>query len=106
MALGLTQAGIYVVVTAARERTEIEAVADEVRQNCGEPRALPLVADVTQEVDCAAVVDATIKQFGRLDILINNAGRGMKFVSDTFLTEPTRSGNWHRKRGACWSTQM
>jgi len=89
MVLGLAQAGIHVVATAARERTEIEAVAEEVRQSCGESRVLPLVADVTQEDDCAEVVDAALKRFGRLDILVNNAGRGMKYVSDEFLTEPT-----------------
>ena len=102
MVLGLAQAGIHVVATAARERTEIEAVEEEVRQSCGESRVLPLVADVTQEDDCAEVVDAAVKRFGRLDILVNNAGRGMKYVSNEFLTEPTRF--WevasHRKRGA------
>src|SRR5260370_3965949 len=90
MVLGLAQAGIHVVATAARERTEVEAVAEEVRQSCGESRVLPLVADVTQEDDCAEVVNAAIKRFGRLDILVNNAGRGMKYVSNEFLTEPTR----------------
>jgi NAD(P)-dependent dehydrogenase (short-subunit alcohol dehydrogenase family) len=90
MVLGLANAGIHVVATAARERTEIEAVAEEVLQSCGESRVLPVVADVTREDDCAAVVDAAVKRFGRLDILVNNAGRGMKYVSNEFLTEPTR----------------
>lgn len=90
MVLGLAQTGIHVVATAARERTEIETIAEEVRQNCGESRVLPLVADVTQEEDCAQVVDAAVKRFGRLDILVNNAGRGMKYISNEFLTEPTR----------------
>jgi NAD(P)-dependent dehydrogenase (short-subunit alcohol dehydrogenase family) len=90
MVQGLAQAGIHVVATAARERAEIEAVAEEVRQSCGESRVLPLVADVTQEDDCAEVVDAAVKRFGRLDILVNNAGRGMKYVSNEFLTIPTR----------------
>lgn len=90
MVLGLAQAGIHVVATAARERAEIEAVAEEVQRNCGGSRVLPLVADVTQNDDCAEVVDAAVKRFGRLDILVNNAGRGMKYVSNEFLTEPTR----------------
>lgn len=90
MTLGLAQSGIHVVITGAHERAEIEAVAEEVRQSCGESRVLSLVADVTREDDCAAVVEAAIKRFGRLDILVNNAGRGMKFVSNEFLTEPTR----------------
>ena len=88
--LGLANAGIHVVATAARERTEIEGVAEEVRRSgCGS-RVVPFVADVTQEGDCARVVDAAVKQFGRLDILVNNAGRGMRCISDEFLTEPTR----------------
>jgi NAD(P)-dependent dehydrogenase (short-subunit alcohol dehydrogenase family) len=90
MVLGLAQAGIHVVATAARERTEIEAVAEQVRQSCGESRVLAVVADVTREDDCAKVVDTAVKRFGRLDILVNNAGRGMKYVSNEFLTEPTR----------------
>ncbi len=90
MVLGLAQAGIRVVATAAREGTEVEAVAEEVLQSCGESLVLPLVADVTQEEDCAEVVDAAVKRFGRLDILVNNAGRGMKYVSNEFLTELTR----------------
>lgn len=90
MVLGLAHAGIDVVVTAARERTEIEAVVEEVRQRDGESRVLPVVADVTRDEDCAMVVDAAVERFGRLDILVNNAARGMKYVSNEFLTEPTR----------------
>jgi 3-oxoacyl-[acyl-carrier protein] reductase len=90
MALGLAQAGAYVIATAARERAEVETVAREAQQSCGEARILPVLADVTQEDDCAQAVEAAIKRFGRLDILVNNAGRGMKYVSSEFLTEATR----------------
>ncbi|MEX6506116.1 SDR family NAD(P)-dependent oxidoreductase [Jiella sp. M17.18] len=90
MVLGLAGAGHAVVATAARERAEVEAVAEEARALCGEERVLPLVADVTRPDDCAAVVDAATRRFGRIDILVNNAGRGMKYVSERFLTEPTR----------------
>ena len=90
MVLGLAQAGVRVVATTGRERAEIEAVARQARQLCGEARVLPLVADVTREDDCAEVVDAAVNRFGGLDILVNNAARGMSFVSNEFLTEPTR----------------
>lgn len=86
MALGLARAGWRIAVTAARERAEVEAVAAA----AGEGRALALVADVAREEDCARVVDATLAAFGRLDVLVNNAGRGMRWVSDRFMTEPTR----------------
>lgn len=86
MALGLTQAGIRVVATAALQRAEIEAVAVE----AGEDMILPILADVTCEADAQRVVAAALERFDRLDILINNAGRGMKYVSETFMAEPTR----------------
>ena len=86
MTRGLVRAGIRVVVTAARERAEIEAITAEV----GEGMVLPVLADVTREVDAQRVVAAALERFGRVDILVNNAGRGMKYVRETFMTEPTR----------------
>jgi 3-oxoacyl-[acyl-carrier protein] reductase len=90
MVLGLARAGMSVVATAARERGEIESVAAEVRQLSAESRVLPFLADVSRDEDCARLVDAAVAQFGRVDILVNNAARGMKYVSNDFLTEPTR----------------
>jgi NAD(P)-dependent dehydrogenase (short-subunit alcohol dehydrogenase family) len=86
MTLGLVRAGIRVVATAARERSEIEAIAAEI----GASRVLPVLADVTREADAARVVAAALERFGRVDILVNNAGRGMRYVRETFMTEPTR----------------
>jgi NAD(P)-dependent dehydrogenase (short-subunit alcohol dehydrogenase family) len=90
MVFGLASAGIRVVATAARERAEVEAVAEEARRACGESRVLPVVADVNRSDDCRMVVELATSRFGRLDILVNNAGRGMKYVSADFMTEPTR----------------
>ena len=90
MVPGLAEAGHRVVATAARETAEVEAVAEEARALCDDERVLPIVADVTRPEDCAAVVEAATERFGRLDILVSNAGRGMKYVSERFLSEPTR----------------
>jgi NAD(P)-dependent dehydrogenase (short-subunit alcohol dehydrogenase family) len=90
MVLGLARAGTFVVATAARERIEIETVAQEAQRDCGQARVFPVLADVTQPSICQMVVETTIKRFGRLDILVNNAGRGMKYVSSAFLREPSR----------------
>jgi NAD(P)-dependent dehydrogenase (short-subunit alcohol dehydrogenase family) len=84
MALGLARAGARVIGLAARERGEIDAVAGE-SQNI-----VPLLADVSREEDCARAVAEARTRFGRLDVLVNNAGRGMKYVSESFMTEPTR----------------
>jgi NAD(P)-dependent dehydrogenase (short-subunit alcohol dehydrogenase family) len=74
MVLGLARAGAHVVATAARERSEIEAVAQE--------------ACVARGEDCERMVEAAVGRFGGIDILVNNAGRGMKYVSASFMTEP------------------
>ena len=85
MAIGLARTGYRVVVTAANERAEIEAVATE----AGIDRVHAIVADVTREDECERVVEAALTRFGSLDVLVNNAGRGMKYISEAFMTEPT-----------------
>ncbi len=87
MTHGLARAGATVIATAARERDEVERVAAEAGPN---GRVVPIVADVTREEDCRRVVGTALDRFGRIDVLVNNAGRGMKYVSDQFMTEPTR----------------
>src|SRR5262245_20270730 len=41
------------------------------------PRAVTIVADVTRRDDVRRAVDGTIAHFGRLDVWVNNAGRGV-----------------------------
>lgn len=90
MALGLAAAGAHVVISAASDPAEILQVAGEAVRAPGAGRILPVAADVTREEDCRQLVERAVHAFGGLHILVNNAGRGMKFVSDRFLTEPTR----------------
>ena len=75
-----------VVVTAARERDEIDALVSR----WGDARAMAVVADVTDSAACDRAVAAAVGAFGGVDVLANNAGRGMKYVSPRFLDEPTR----------------
>jgi 3-oxoacyl-[acyl-carrier protein] reductase len=86
MALGLARAGHRVVITAARERSEIDAIAAQAQAD----QIVPVIADVTREDDCERVVDTALTRFGTLDVLVNNAGRGMEYISEAFMTEPTR----------------
>ncbi len=72
IALGMAEAGAKVVI-AARTVPEIEAVAEEIRSRNGE--AIAKATDVTQSDQIDALVEATVKSFGGLNILVNNAAR-------------------------------
>ena len=71
IALTLAEAGASVVVNARSNRTEVEAVAREIEAAGG--RALVHIGDVADAVAVQAMADAAVKQFGGIDILVNNA---------------------------------
>lgn len=48
--------------------------AEEVAYMIGEKRAFPVQLDVTKEVEWKSAVDKVINKFGKLDVLVNNAG--------------------------------
>ena len=67
------------VVLAARSADRLDAVAEEVRA-LGR-RALPVPTDVTDEGQVEALVASTTEQFGRLDVLVNNAFKQPPFAT-------------------------
>jgi NAD(P)-dependent dehydrogenase (short-subunit alcohol dehydrogenase family) len=60
------------VVLAARRRDELERVASAIKGNGG--TALVVPADMRVEADVVALVAAAKQHFGRVDVLVNNAG--------------------------------
>lgn len=71
IAHALAAAGARVTVSA-RTVAEIEEVAREIRAGGADALAVP--ADVTRPADAEAIVARTLDRFGRLDVLVNNAG--------------------------------
>ena len=74
------------LVLAARRFDRLESLAVRL-----ETEALPIACDVTREADVQAVFERTIDRFGRVDVLVNNAGVG--------LLEPiasTSAAHWQR----------
>ncbi len=72
---------------------ELQAVAARLRATGA--RALPIKADVTDEDDVAALMEAVEREFGRIDCLFNNAGGGTGAgpVDQTPVSELDR-GDW------------
>ena len=72
MAEGLASAGAEVVVTS-RHGDEAGSVAEEIANDYG-VRALGMGGDVTAPDEVNAVIEKTAGDFGKIDVLINNAG--------------------------------
>jgi NAD(P)-dependent dehydrogenase (short-subunit alcohol dehydrogenase family) len=70
-ALLFAHEGAAVAITDINQQAG-QATADEIIQSGG--HAIFKAADVTRSADCQRVVDYTLREFGRIDILFNNAG--------------------------------
>ena len=74
-AIEFAQKGAHVVLVA-RSAAKLEILADQI-SSYG-VLALPVVADVSQEDDCEKMIHQVLHQFGKIDVLINNAGISMR----------------------------
>jgi NAD(P)-dependent dehydrogenase (short-subunit alcohol dehydrogenase family) len=81
MARALAEAGADVVVTGRDAGRAGEAAASL-------PRAIGLALDVRDEKSVASAVDQAWSRLGGLDLLVNNAGLGMRTVNPRFMLEP------------------
>jgi short-subunit dehydrogenase len=71
LALQLAREGAWIAL-AARSTERLHALAEECRALGGNAEAIP--ADVAEEAQCRALVERAAEAFGRIDMLINNAG--------------------------------
>lgn len=81
MARALADVGVTVVLTG-RSAKSAEAAA------AGIPGAIGVGLDVTDEFSVVRAVDQVTDRIGRVDMLVNNAGLGMRAVNPRFLSEP------------------
>ncbi len=73
------------VVIAARNEQKLLEVAKEIEKLGG--KALAVKTDVTNRQDCLNLVDKALETFGKIDILINNAGISMRALFDEMKIE-------------------
>ena len=73
------------VVAAARDTKAIERALGT------HERVLPLALDVTDEAQARAAAEAAVARFGQIDVLVNNAGRGLLGAVEEISAEEARA---------------
>jgi len=68
------------------ERAEIERVREEIEKSGAEAHVV--YADVAKEDDVVGLVRSAVERFGRVDVMVNNAGIGLGLVPVTEITLP------------------
>ncbi|WP_193044952.1 SDR family NAD(P)-dependent oxidoreductase [Mycolicibacterium baixiangningiae] len=91
------------VVLAARRVEKLEGTAELVRSSGR--RALSVATDVTDPAQCQAMVDAAMAEFGRVDVLVNNAGVGTAVPATRETPEEFRAVVDINLNGAYWAAQ-
>lgn len=103
LALRLADQGAQLVL-AARSRERLQEIAGLCRDRGAQ--TLVVETDVGEEAQCAALVEAALERFGRIDVLINNAGATMwsrlDELSEVGVLERLMRVNY---LGAAWLTR-
>jgi NAD(P)-dependent dehydrogenase (short-subunit alcohol dehydrogenase family) len=85
MVLAFARCGADVVI-ASRKAAACETLAEEVRDETGR-EALPVGCHVGRWEACSQLADAAWERFGRVDVLVNNAGMSPRYPSLEELSE-------------------
>lgn len=83
VAVALAETGFRVAVTSRDEASARDAAAELPGE-----RAMGVRCDVRQPRDCEALIEAVVERWGRLDVLVNNAGIG-EFASTLEMSVDT-----------------
>ena len=60
------------IIAVARRKERLDELAASLKDAPG--KVLPFVGDVSKEETMVSAIDLAVKEFGRLDVLVNNAG--------------------------------
>ena len=87
IALEFANAG-YSVVINARNEEELKQAAKDISNSIEDAgRIVSIPGDISQEPVCISLIESAVKQFGRIDVLVNNAGIGGESKKIYELTE-------------------
>jgi acetoacetyl-CoA reductase len=83
----LGRAGAKVVVNYSGSQGPAEEVAEKINQIGGGGEAVAIQADVSDPEEAQKLIDQTVEQFGRVDIVVNNAGINIDATLDKLDVE-------------------
>lgn len=66
--------GYHIVLNYVSDKTDLESLETEIKQINPDIQVLFVKTDVTNFADCEAMIQTTIKTFGHIDVVVNNAG--------------------------------
>lgn len=91
------------VVLAARRADKLAGTAELV--SATGRRALTVATDVADPAQCQAMVDAAVEEFGKVDVLVNNAGVGTAVPATRETVDQFRSVVDINLNGSYWAAQ-
>lgn len=91
-ALELARRGCSVLINYSRSKDEAEATAAEV--SAIGVRGIAVRADIADDADCRKMIETAVREFSRLDVLVNNAGT-TAFIRHSDL-ESVKAEDWQR----------
>jgi 3-oxoacyl-[acyl-carrier protein] reductase len=82
IAMTLVEAGAQVAVVGLHDSPQLAKTVQDAKAIAGGERLIPIVADLRRDADCQRIAAETIKAFGTVHMLFNNAGLGLQVIAD------------------------
>jgi NAD(P)-dependent dehydrogenase (short-subunit alcohol dehydrogenase family) len=101
-ARALSDAGA-IVVLGARRADRLAAVAEAIRADGGQALSVPV--DVADPASCTSLAETAMAEYGRIDVLVNNAGVGTAYPASRETSEQFRSVIDVNLNGSYWMAQ-
>jgi NADP-dependent 3-hydroxy acid dehydrogenase YdfG len=93
----------YSVVLNARNEVELKQSANDISKSIKDSRVISKPGDISQEQVCMSLIKGAVKQFGRIDVMVNNAGReAVKKMMNSKRTPKPEAAQYAASMGWWW----